>query len=70
VEDAILDAPELGPAADVATLYAQVAAMRYLPIGRIALLGALHPVVIPILVVVAIKVPLKDTLLQLLKALM
>ena len=70
VEDGILQAPELGPAADVATLYAQVTAMRPVPIGKTALLGAVAPVALPILLVTALEVPLKDTLLQLLKALM
>lgn len=70
VEDEILQAPELGPAADVATLYLQVTAMRPVPIGKTALIGAVAPVAVPILLVTALEVPLKDTLLQLLKALM
>jgi hypothetical protein len=67
--DTLLQAPELGAASGVAELYARVAAMRSAPIGKVALLGAVLPVLAPMLVVVAIKVPLKETILQLLKAL-
>jgi hypothetical protein len=70
IADDILQAPELGPAADVATLYTQITAMRPTPIGKKALLSALAPVAVPALLVAAIEVPVKDALLQLLKALL
>jgi hypothetical protein len=68
--DDILHAPELGSAADVATLYAQVTAMRPTPISKKAILSALAPVAVPALLVAAIEVPIKDALLQLIKALL
>jgi len=71
VEDAetLLSAPELGPVADTLTLYESVARMRAAPVGRMALASVLVPAVLPMLVVVAIRVPVKDILLPIVKTL-
>ena len=72
VEDSeqLLAAPELGPVADTLTLYESVARMRTAPVGRMALAGVLVPAVLPMLVVAAIRVPLKDLLLPIVKTLL
>jgi hypothetical protein len=64
-----LDAPELGPAADVATLYQLATSVRVVPIGKTALGAVLIPAVVPMLIVAALEVPLKDILLKLVGAL-
>jgi hypothetical protein len=65
----ILEAPEIGPVADAAAMYEAVVKMRRLPIGKVSLIGILLPLVLPLLVVAALQVPLKDLLLKLAKAL-
>ncbi len=61
--EAILDAPELGPVADVAVLYESVRASRRSPVSLRALLTVLVPLVIPPLVVLATQIPLQEILL-------
>jgi hypothetical protein len=61
-DDAILDAPEIGPAADMATLYELATRMRPLPIGLQPLLAVVIPAVTPLLPVATIEIPLKDIL--------
>ncbi len=68
-EDAILTAPELGPVADVGTLYQQVARMRTTLIGKQTVIAAVLPTALPILVVAGLEVPIKDLLQKLLSAL-
>jgi hypothetical protein len=63
---AVLSAPEIGPAADVATLYSMATAMRPLPIGLRSLVGVLLPALAPVLVVATLEVPLKEILLKIL----
>ena len=63
-DDAVLSAPEIGPAADVATLYGLATGMRAIPIGLRSLLGVLLPALAPVLVVATLEVPLKDILLK------
>jgi hypothetical protein len=65
----LLSAPELGPVADTTSLYESVEHMRTAPIGKKALLGVLIPAVLPMIAVVAIRIPLKQVLLTLLKTL-
>jgi hypothetical protein len=67
-DDGRLDAPELGPVADTLTLYEAVQKMRPIPIGRRAVVAIALPAVIPILVVLALQIPLKSLVLGLLKA--
>jgi len=66
----LLAAPELGPVADTITLYESVQRMRAAPLSRTALVAVLLPVVLPMLAVVAIRIPIKNVLLGILKTLM
>jgi hypothetical protein len=68
-DDAVLNAPELGPVADTAALFDAVKAMRTMPLGKAAVVPLLAAATVPMLAVVALKVPVKDMLLTLLKAL-
>ncbi len=65
----LLDAPEIGPVADAAAIYDAVKHMRVVPIGKATFVKILVPVVVPMIVVAALQVPLKDLLLKVLKAL-
>ncbi len=65
----ILEAPEIGPVADAAAMYEAVVKMRRVPIGKVSAIGILLPLALPLLVVTALQVPLKDLLLKLAKAL-
>jgi len=66
----LLAAPELGPVADTITLYESVQRMRAAPVTTTALAAVLLPAILPMLAVVAIRVPIKDVLLKILKTLM
>jgi hypothetical protein len=68
-EEAILSAPELGPACDVGTLYDMGTGMRSVPLSRSTLVSLLWPVLLPMLLVYSMEVPLKDILLKVLGAL-
>jgi hypothetical protein len=68
-DDAVLEAPELGPVADTAVLFDSVRAMRTVPIGKSTVLPLAAAAVLPLLAALAIQVPAKDLLLTLLKAL-
>jgi hypothetical protein len=65
----ILAAPEIGPVADAAAMYDAVKRMRVFPIGKGAIVKILVPIVLPMIVVAALQIPLKDLLLKLVKAL-
>lgn len=65
-EPPVLDAPELGPVADMVGLYGAVAGMRGLPLGKRGLAMIVLPVVVPMLLVAAIQVPVKDLLMKVL----
>jgi len=65
-DDAILDAPEIGPAADVATLYELATRMRTLPIGLQPWLAVVVPAVLPLLPVATLEIPLKEILTKVL----
>jgi hypothetical protein len=66
---ALLAAPELGPVADTQAIYEAVKRMQSVPISRKSLTAILVPAIVPIVVVVALKVPAKTILLSILKAL-
>lgn len=66
---AILDAPELGPVADIQALYEATRTMRSMVVGKGAVMAVVIPAVLPILCVVAMQWPLKTTLKRLLMAL-
>lgn len=68
-DEAVLEAPELGPVADVEALYAAVRAIRPAPIGRAAVLQIALPALLPLLPVIAIEIPLKEILLKVLSSL-
>lgn len=68
-DDALLNAPELGPVADVTAAYDAVKAMRTVPIGRTAIVPIAAAAAAPMLAVLAIQVPLTELLLKLLKTL-
>ena len=65
----ILEAPEIGPVADAAAMYEAVVKMRLVPIGKVSIAGILLPLALPLLVVAALQIPLKELLLKLAKAL-
>lgn len=69
-DEAMLSAPELGPVADVGSLFQQVARMRTALVGKETLLAALLPTVLPMLVVASLEVPVKELLKRLLGALL
>jgi hypothetical protein len=66
----ILDAPEIGPVADAAAMYESVKTMRRVPIGKSSLVVIFVPLAIPLVLVAALQIPLKEMLLKLVKALM
>lgn len=62
----LLDAPELGPVADVHAMYQAVAAMRPAVISKSILLKIALPAALPLLVLIATQWPVKSTLSKLL----
>lgn len=68
-QDALLSAPEIGPVADTQGLHDAVARMKAMPIDRKSVLAVLVPAIVPLLVVAALRIPLKTMLLSILKAL-
>src|SRR5215510_9466914 len=67
VEDkGLLEAPELGPVADTITMYEAVKRIKPVPLGKQSLLAIIVPALLPMILVFAIKVPVKETLLKLL----
>jgi hypothetical protein len=69
LEDDILSAPEIGPAADVGTLYTMATKMQMVPFGKNQLLAIVVPAAIPAVLVIALEIPLADLILGLLKML-
>jgi hypothetical protein len=70
LDSPLLEPAGVGPICDAAAMYGQVRAMRILPIGKASLTMILLPIVVPMLIVVALKIPLGKLLLGLVKALM
>jgi hypothetical protein len=68
-DEEILQAPELGPVADTVSLYQAVRQMRPFAIGKPALMAIALPAIFPLLLVAMIKVPIRQVLGKLLKAL-
>jgi hypothetical protein len=68
-DDAVLNAPELGPVADTAALFDTVKSMRTVPVGKVAVLPIAAAAVAPMVAVMALQMPVKDLALTLLKAL-
>ena len=69
-EDALLQAPEIGPVADTLTVYEAVRSMRPVPFGKSTLLGIAVPTLIPILVLLSTQVPIKEVLKKIVGALL
>lgn len=65
-ENPMLDAPELGPVADIQAMYQAVAAMRPAVISKSILFKIALPAALPLLVLVATQWPVKSTLSKLL----
>lgn len=68
-DDAILNAPELGPVADTISLYHSVKNMRPVLLGRASIVPILLAAAAPMIAVLAIQVPVTDILARLLRAL-
>ena len=68
-EQPLLDAPEIGPVADTIAMYDAVARMRPVPVGRFSLIAVLVPAIVPMIIVIALRVPIKELLISLFKAL-
>jgi len=68
-EHDILDAPELGPSADIQTIYAAVKNMRIVPIGKSCIMPIIAPIALPMIIVAATQIPLMKILTTLFKAL-
>lgn len=58
----MFEAPELGPATDIYDLYSRVRSMRTAPIGVGALACIVLPILLPMLAVVATRVPIGEIL--------
>lgn len=62
----MLNAPELGPVADIQALYQSVASMRVAIITKSVLIKILLPAALPLLILISLQWPLKSTLTKLL----
>jgi hypothetical protein len=68
--DALLQAPELGPVADTQALYEAVSRMRPLPFGRRTLAAIAVPTLIPIIALYSTQVPMREILRKILGTLL
>ena len=66
---ALLEAAEIGPVADAAVLYEAARRMQSVPVGKGTFVLILVPMVLPFVLLAALKFPLKDIFLKLLKVL-
>lgn len=62
IEDPLLDAPEIGPAADAAVLYESVSRMLPVPLRPAAIAAVAVPAALPMVAVLAIQIPVADLL--------
>ena len=69
-DDALLQAPEIGPVADTEAIYEAVKRMRPVPFGKSTLLGIAVPTLIPILALLSTQIPIKDVLKKIVGALL
>jgi len=65
-DDKLLSAPELGPVADVSSLFEIVEGIRSVPLRKKAIAQVLLAALLPVIPVYAIEMPVKDILKQLL----
>ena len=68
-EQPLLDAPELGPVADIVAPYELISAMRPLPLALPSLLPLLAAALVPMIVLASIQMPIQAVLKGLLKML-
>jgi hypothetical protein len=68
-DEPILNAPELGPVADASSLFDAVKRMRKFPIGKASLVMILGPIMLPMLAAAMLRIPAKELLLKVFKAL-
>lgn len=68
-EPPLIEPAGVGPLADAAAMYDAVKSMRALPVGKATLVAILGPIVVPMLVVVALRIPVRQLLLGVLKTL-
>ncbi|WP_434131468.1 hypothetical protein [Methylocaldum sp. GT1BB] len=61
-DDALLNAPELGPVADVRSMHEAVSAVRMVPIGRQTVITLFAAAALPMVPVLAIEIPVIDLL--------
>lgn len=66
-DDGMLSAPELGPLADVASMFHAVERTKVLPLGRTALLWLALAVLLPMLPVILIQIPVQEILERILR---
>lgn len=66
---AILDAPELGPVADVQAVYQAIRSMRTVPVGKLGVIAIAVPAALPMLLVAATQLPLQSIVGKVLKTL-
>jgi hypothetical protein len=64
-----LDAPELGPVADVQTMFDSVQHMRRFPVSKLGVAAVAVPATLPLLFVAGMQLPLQGLLLTVLKTL-
>jgi len=69
-EEPLLQAPEIGPVADTLALYDAVRRMNVVPFGKSTVLGIAVPTLIPIIVLLSTKVPIKEVLKKIVGALL
>ncbi|AJP56403.1 hypothetical protein UC34_04120 [Pandoraea vervacti] len=65
----ILDAPELGPVADIHAIYEAVRRMRSMPLSKLCVVAIVVPAAVPMLYVAAMQLPLSAVLGKVVKAL-
>lgn len=66
----ILEAPELGPVADTQAIFEAVKKTRSLPISKKSIVQIVVPLLIPVLLLAATQMPIKEVLLKLVKTLL
>jgi hypothetical protein len=69
-DDALIEAPELGPVADTISLYDAIVRMRPAPIPNRLLIVIALLIALPMLPLLTVEVPLRDALLKILKTVM
>jgi hypothetical protein len=69
-EPRLLEAPELGPVADVGTLFQAVKQMRTIPVGKRTVMGVALPIIVPLLALFSIEIPIVEMLEKIVKGLL